>query len=120
TEQKPSYILKSDYNFGVNFGLPARNKGKVVTSASYVRILNDYYQTQDFLQIDTADQSIMTGPVAGITFERNTLNRKQYPNQGTFLSVRFRYVNIHESTIPGSTSVDRTKKSDNHEWVQLR
>jgi NTE family protein len=120
TEQKPSYILKSDYNFGLNFGIPSRNKGKVIASAAYCRISDDYYQTQDFLANDTADRSILKGPVGSITFERNTLNRKQYPNQGTFLSTKLQYVNASEVTIPGSTSVDREKKERYHDWFVLR
>ncbi len=119
SEQKPSYILKSDYNFGMNFGIPARNKGKLVASAAYIRIKDDYYQTQDFLFNDTADQTILNGPSGAITFERNTLNRKEYPSGGTFLSTRIQYVNVLESTIPGSTSVEKTKREKYHDWLQF-
>jgi NTE family protein len=119
SEQKPSYVLRSDYNFGFNFGIPARNKGKVVASASYIRIADDYYQTQDFLFNDTADQTILKGPSGAITFERNTLNRKEYPSGGTFLSTRLQYVNVLEKTIPGSTSTEKGLKEDYHDWFQL-
>ena len=119
SEQRPSYILKSDYYFGLNFGLPARNKGKIIGSAAYIRIADDYYQTLDFLANDTADQSILRGPTGAITFERNTLNRKEYPNQGTFLSVRLQYVNVLEITIPGSTSIEREVTEDYHDWFQF-
>ena len=117
SEQKPTYILKSDYNFGLNFGLPARNKGKIVTSASFARVADDYYQTQDFLSNDTADQTIFRGPTGSLTYERSTLNRKQYPNQGTFLSAKVQYYNFEEKTIPGSTSPDRIKRTNYHDWI---
>ena len=119
TEQKPSYILKSDYNFGLNFGIPARNKGKVIASASYIRISDNYYQTQDFLSNDTADETIIRGPTGSVTFERNTLNRKEYPSQGTFLNTRIQYANVLEITIPGSTSTERGKKEKYHDWFQF-
>ncbi len=119
SEQKPSYILKSDYNFGLNFGIPAKNKGKVVTSVSYIRISDDYYQTQDFLSNDTADETIIRGPTGSITFERNTLNRKEYPSLGTFLKSRIQYCNVLEITIPGSTSTERGKKEMYHNWFQF-
>ncbi len=119
SEQKPSYILKSDYNFGLNFGIPARNKGKVVASASFIRIADDYYQTQDFLATDTADQSIFRGPTGSFTYERNTLNRKEYPNQGTFLSAKIQYANVQEITIPGSTSTEQGKNENYHDWFQF-
>lgn len=119
SEQKPSYILQSDYNFGMNFGLPARNKGRVIASANYVRIADDYYQTQDFLANDTADRSILKGFNGAIHFERSTLNRKEYPSMGTFLSAKILYGNLLESTIPGSTSIDRKIKKKYHDWVQF-
>ena len=119
SEQKPSYILKSDYNYGLNFGIPARNKGKVMASASYMRIADDYYQTLDFLSTDTADQTIIRGPSGAITFERNTLNRKEYPSHGTFLNARINYNNVLEITIPGSTSTEQGTKEKYHNWVQF-
>ena len=120
TDQKPTYILTSDYNFGLNFGLPARNKGKFAAGASYIRLVDDYYQTPNFSPSDTADETVFDGLSALILFERNTLNRKQYANQGTFLSIRLRYVNGNEFTIPGSTSVIREETESFHQWVQLK
>jgi NTE family protein len=116
SEERPSYILKSDYNFGLNFGMPARNKGKFITSAYYVRSNDEYYQTQDFSPIDTADQSIIEGPTGSFTFERSTLNRKEYANQGTFLYGRILYANMLEHTLPGSTSSDRNEQHHYYDW----
>lgn len=120
SEQKPSYILKSDYNFGLNFGVPVRNKGKFIASASYIRVSDNYYQTENFLSTDTADQTILKGPSMYMLFERSTLNRKQYANQGTFFSTKLQYIHINEYSIPGSTSINQTEKKDYHQWLQLK
>jgi NTE family protein len=120
TEQKPSYILKNDYLFGMNLGFPSRNKGKFVINASYIRISDDYYQTKNFLATDTADNSILKGPTGSILFEVNTLNRKEYASQGTKLSAKVQYSNLREFTIPGSTSVDRSIQLDYHDWFQFK
>jgi len=120
TDVKPAYILKSDYFFGLNFGLPQRNKGKIITSAGYIRLGDNYYQTTNFLQNDTADETIFDGFTAAVHWERNTLNRKQYANQGAFFNLGVRFVTGHEYTIPGSTSVDRTESRDFHQWVQAK
>lgn len=120
SDQKPAYIIKSDQNFGINFGLPARNKGKIITSCDYIRIADNYYQTSNFLQNDTADKTILKGMTGTVLFERSTLNKKQYANQGTFLGISLRYVNANEFTIPGSTSVDRTIEKDYHDWFQFK
>ena len=120
SEQKPSYILKSDYNFGLNFGLPVRNKGKFIVSVNYIRVSDNYYQTENFLSTDTADQTILKGPSTYMLFERSTLNRKQYANQGTFFSTKLQYIHIDEYSIPGSTSINQTEKKDYHQWLQLK
>ena len=62
----------------------------------------------------------MRGPTGSALFEVNTLNKKEYPNQGTFFSTKLQYVSVTEFTIPGSTSVDRSKQTDYHDWFQLR
>lgn len=117
-DEKPTYIVSSDYNFGINAGIPARNKGKLVLGASFIRLQDNYYQTSNFLQRDTADKSIFLGTTGYLLFERNTLNRKLYANQGTFLSMKLRYVNGVEYTIPGSTSVDRMQTNNGRQWLQ--
>ena len=117
-DEKPSYILQRDNNFGLNAGIPARNKGKFVASGSYFRMKDNYYQTSEFLQNDTSDETIFRGGTGYLLFERNTLNRKMYANQGTFLSIKVRYINGIEFTIPGSTSVDRAEKTNTREWFQ--
>lgn len=120
SDQKPAYILASDYFFGLHGGIPARNKGKIVASAGYVRIADNYYQTQNFLQKDTADKTILKGFTGALTFERSTLNRKQFANQGTFLQLRIRGVDLEEDTKPGSTSASRTIEHDHHQWLQAK
>lgn len=120
TEQKPSYILKSDYLFGLNIGFPSRNKGKIVLNGSYIRISDDYYQTKDFLSTDTADNSSLDGPIGSALFEVSTLNRKEYASQGTFLSAKLQYCNLKEITVPGTTSIDRSTQIDFHDWFQLK
>lgn len=120
TDEKPAYILQSDYNFGINGGIPVRNKGKFYGSAAYVRIRDNYYQTQNFATADTADKTTLKGFSGAITFERNTLNKKLFANEGTYLRLRFRLNNFKEITQPGSTSVIRTEETDYHTWYQVR
>ena len=120
SDQKPAYVVKSDNNFGLNFGIPVRNKGRFITSASYIRIADKYYLTQDFLQKDTADKTIIEGVSGAMAFERSTLNRKQYANQGTYLQFKLRYVNANETTIPGSTSINKEISKRSRDWYQFK
>ncbi|MFM9026566.1 MAG: patatin-like phospholipase family protein, partial [Bacteroidota bacterium] len=118
TEQRPAYIVKSDYYFGVNSGFAAGNKAVMSISSGYIRLADNYYQTQNFSQSDTADKTYLTGMTAFWSFERNTLNRKQYANEGSSFRIRARYVNVREKTIPGSTSVSKRIDIDHHAWLQ--
>jgi len=119
SDKKPSYLLTSDYNYGLNFGLPVRNKGKFVASPSYIQLSDQYYQTPNFVQADTADNTDFDGGSFALLYERSTLNRKQYANQGTFFNMKFRGVAGQESTIPGSTSVVRDTIDKSHQWIQF-
>jgi len=120
TDVKPSYIIKSDYNFGLNAGIPFRNKAKLVVGSSYVHLQDHYYQTTNFLQRDTADETIFDGGTAFFLFEESTLNRKMYASQGYLLSMKLRYTNGVEFTIPGSTSVNRMETNDFRQWLQFK
>ena len=73
------------------------------------RLDDNYYQTSNFLQTDTADETIFDGFTTSVQWERNTLNRKQYANQGAFFNAKLRYVEGNEYSIPGSTIPVRTQ-----------
>ena len=120
TDQKPVYIVNSDYHFGLSAGIPAGNKSLLNAGISYLITSNNYYQTKDFLPSDTADKTVFNGYTGAITFERNTLNKKQFANEGTLLSIQARYVNIREETEPGSTSSDRAIEINYHDWYRAR
>ena len=120
SDKRPLYIVRSDRYFGLNFGLPARNKGKIIFSGGFFRTADDYYQTSSFTESDTADRTVFDPLIAAFSFERNTLNRKQYASSGTYFNTTIRYVNGNEATIPGSTSIDKIEKSDYHQWFQLK
>jgi len=117
---KPLYIVRSDRYYGLNMAVPARNKGKIVLGGWFYQTDDDYYQTASFTESDTADRTEFTSAIASLAFERNTLNRKQYASSGTYFNTTIRYVNGDETTIPGSTSVDRDEKNSHHEWFQLK
>ncbi|MFM2134977.1 MAG: hypothetical protein RL021_377, partial [Bacteroidota bacterium] len=117
-EQRPTYILKSDYHFGLSAGVPTGNKAKIYGSAGYVRLADNYYQTPNFTQADTADKTTFKGVTAQISYEWNTLNKKQFASEGARLQWRVRFTALEEKTIPGSTSIDRSIISDQHTWFQ--
>lgn len=119
-DEKPAYIIQSEFNFGLNTGLPLRNKGKLVASAYYNRLSDLYYQTTSFSQSDTADETRLKLFTGSLLWERNTLDRKQYATAGTFLSIRGQYISGDEYTFPGSTNVTDQIKKNYHNWFQAK
>lgn len=54
-------------------------------------------------------------------YEINSLNRKQYANQGEYLLVKVRYINGEERHTPGSTSLDTLQEFSNYmDWFTLK
>jgi NTE family protein len=117
---KPAFLIQSDRFYGLNAGIPARNKGKVYISAGSFNIINKYYQVRDFLREDISDETEFGGWTGSIHFERNTLDKKMYASKGTFFNIIGRLVNGEEVTQPGSTSLLQDTVEINHDWLQLR
>jgi NTE family protein len=117
---KPAYLIQSDQFYGGNIGFPARNRGKLVLTAGYLRQRSSYYQTRFFSKEDIADETRLEGAVAGAMFERNTLNRNMYASEGTRLYVSGKMINSRENTLPGSTGVFTDTVAASHNWMQLR
>ena len=103
----------------INLGLPAKNKGKIIAGCAFANSYDEYYQTKQFSATDTTDRTdfYLTSPY--IYYERNTLNKKQFANSGTYLLFKARYLNGKEVSTPGSTSALRDTTHKYHQWFQL-
>jgi len=117
---KPSYLVEYDRSYSATIGIPARNKGKIELEGELFRLSNKYYQTRYFLESDTADRTRFEGVSYALNFERSTLNRKMYSDQGTYFSIRTRFVKGEEVTTLGSKSVIRDTLTNSNSWWQLR
>jgi NTE family protein len=117
---KPAYLIQSDRFYGINAGIPARNKGMMYVSGGSIKLLNRYYQTRDFSSEDIADETELTGWSGSLHFDRSTLNKKMYAGQGTFFSISGKVIVGEEETTPGTTGISTDTVSKNHQWMQLR
>ncbi|MBL7923875.1 MAG: patatin-like phospholipase family protein [Bacteroidia bacterium] len=116
---KPSFLVQYERNYAVSLGLPVRNKSKVISGINAFRNNDKYYLTRIFSENDTTDQTSLDGYSAYLFFERNTLNRKMYANEGTHFEFRSRIAYAEEYTRPGSTRIIQDTTIDKHEWFQL-
>lgn len=119
-DTKPPYLIQRDEYGDINLGIPAGNKGKLVAGIGLGDMRHTYYQSDQFLQVDTADRTDFEMVTSQAFYEVNSLNRKQYANEGTFFTAKARFVQGEEFTNPGSTAFDKKPYRKVHEWMQFR
>ena len=85
----------------------------------YFSLEDDYYQTDAFTNQDTSDFTRFSGYSVSWDFLFNTLNRKQFANEGTNLHFKMRFIDGGESTIPGSTSILIDTVNKEHHWFNF-
>ncbi len=117
---KPSFVLMNERFGNFSVSSPAGNKGMLRADIIYALMFDEYYQIQDFISTDTSDRTEFDAGIFRITWERNTLNKKQYANRGSFLSMSMKSVLGTESTIPGSTSSIRDTTETEHLWYNMK
>lgn len=117
---KPSYLIQTEQYSGLNTGFSVTNKSKIILNLRYADILHEYYQTEQFRTTDTADKTRIYAYSPGLYFERSSLNKKMFANQGRYFFLGARYVYAHEYTIPGSTSLIRDTSDKYHNYITAK
>jgi len=117
---KPSYVLLNERFGEASWILPAGRKAKFKIDAIYTHQFDRYYQSKNFLSIDTADMTEFNAKIFRFNYVRNTLDRVQYASRGSQLKVIGKFVSGNEYTIPGSTSANRDTLTNYQTWTQLR
>ena len=113
---KPSYLIQKE-NYGtLNIGLPVYNTSKLNASFTFGNLENNYYQTRKFSVADTSDETNFNFISFGLSFEKNSLNRKQYASEGSYLCFKSRYIKGEEYTTPGSTAINERPFRGIHQW----
>lgn len=117
---KPSYLILTETNTAFDIGIPVRNRGKLIASASY--FINDYsyYQTQSFSKLDTADRSKLTAFSSSIEYERSSLDKKQFASSGAYFSISGRMVTGKLNFYPGSLALSADSSVSSKRWFQTR
>ena len=119
-DTRPSYLIEKDQYGELNVGVPMGNKSKIVASTGLASIIDEYYQTDNFLQKDTADKTYFNAFTSSLSYEKNTLNRKQYASEGSYAAVQVRYIQGEEYDQPGSTSINKDPFRKIHDWFQVK
>ncbi|MBX3162927.1 MAG: patatin-like phospholipase family protein [Bacteroidetes bacterium] len=119
---KPAYLVQEDKFGELKFGVPVGNVSQFNVSGGFTQWGNSYYQTDFFTKQDTADQTYFDYFFTQANYQINTLNRKMYATNGTYLNLRARFLQGQESYYPGNTSIDTASYRNRlrPEWLQLK
>ncbi len=119
-DDSPSFLYENNNSFRIDMGLPITYKGKFETGLTWGSNRSDYFQTNTATQEDKADRTRFNfySPYAEIEF--NTLNRKQFSNQGSRIFTSLQFVSGLEKHIPGSTSVLQGTYTDYHNYFIIK
>ena len=120
--EKPAYLVQQDLFGELNIGAPVANIGKVVLTGGMSEWKNKYYQVDKFTRLDTSDVTIFNFNYAQLSYQINTLNRKQYASEGTNIFARVKVVSGIEHYYPGSTSLDTVYviNGPSHDWFNFK
>ncbi|MFN5460403.1 MAG: patatin-like phospholipase family protein [Bacteroidota bacterium] len=116
----PPYLKQRDIFAELNFGIPAGRNAKIEIGGSVGELNNIYYQVKNFTLKDTADRTFFDFTQTGISYQMNTLNKKQYATSGKMFGVKAKFVNGFEYLYPGSTSSTKDTTNKFHQWIQVK
>jgi len=120
-DKYPSFLIQTENHLAFHLGIPATNRGKLAAGIFYGYSKDEYYPNNQFSRQDTADVSYFNFTVPKLFFELNSLNQKQFPTAGSFLSISLRYITGIEKTFPGSLSEGTGAEiNKGHNWFQFR
>ena len=120
-DEKRATVLETiERKYGLNMGFPFNVDYRGVIHGSVFNNENRYAAPENLVPSDTLDHLQLKGLQAGVRFERNTLNRKQYPNDGLALTISLDYYAVRENFIPGSTSDTPEFNDVRHHFVRLK
>lgn len=117
---KPSFLVQNEMYYGAKIKHPIGNTTKSTFDFRLFSLEDDYYQTEDFTNKDTADFTTFNGGSLSWEFVQNSLNRKQFASSGHYFQLKFRYVWGNEVSTPGSTSPQNIISTKQHEWINVK
>lgn len=114
------FLIQNEQFAMLNSSFALSNKIKYNLAGGVIQLRDDYYQTPSWGQDDISDKTLFQGSTATLSFEKNSLNDKLYPNEGSFLNLSVRYTTGNETYSPGTTSPEQTILENEHSWIDAK
>ncbi|MEO8794992.1 MAG: patatin-like phospholipase family protein [Daejeonella sp.] len=123
---KPNYLEQADRRVALKIGIPAFSNGKLRFETGFINFNNQYSPNNTFSIGDILDEQSFNGFLAGLIFEKNNLNSRQYASSGSMWEVGLTYYNGLETYNPGNIFRGATfyenivPLENNFEWLRAR
>ncbi len=98
----PTYIDQADRKIDLKLGMPLNKNARIVLNAAFINNSDNYSPTNTFVVGDLLDRTVFNGFRTGLTLEKNSLNRKQYPTAGQNILLSVNYTTGRENYRPGN------------------
>ncbi len=98
----PTYIEQADRKINVKLGMPLNKNARLTLGASFINNNDSYSPTNEFIVGDVLDRTVFNGLRASLNFEKNSLNRKQYADQGHSFLLSVNFSTGKENYSPGN------------------
>lgn len=117
---RPPFIIQNENNTRFEIGFPLKIHNKVFASAGNSNSTDQYYQTDIFNKADEPDKTTFKAFVMQAGIENNSLNYRQYANEGANRYFTIKYISGKETNIPGTTSgKDLSSTHKAHNYLQV-
>lgn len=116
---QPSFLVQNEMYAGLSLNHPLGNTLISTFDSRWYELEDQYYQTQDFTNKDTADITHVDGFSGSWSITQNSLNRRQFANSGHFFRFKARYNYGREHSLSGSTSPAPYDIWKYHSWINL-
>ncbi|PYF69416.1 patatin-like phospholipase family protein [Pedobacter nutrimenti] len=100
----PTYVEQSDRKIDIKAGIPLNRGTKISAGTAFISNVDRYSPTNTFNVGDILDKTIFNGVRFNVSFEQNTLNRKQYASKGRNFLMSANYFVGTELYSPGNIS----------------
>jgi NTE family protein len=116
----PVALKQTDRTFHLDFGIPMGLRNKLIIKNAFLSNDDQYINGRSFNSLDTLDELDFNGFRTGVSFERNSLNNKQFPSAGTYFKLSLDYFNGTETYVPGNTSEISQLNRAKHNWIRAK
>jgi NTE family protein len=113
-----SQLVQRDLKTGINIGFSPNYRSRYVLDAAAFTNRDRFANTQELNSTDVLDLNRFQGVTAGIRFERNSLNARQYATKGRHVEFAFRAITGQEKYEPGSTANGVMGRTKNQRWIR--